>query len=251
LKDGLNYMSKINVVIPAAGLGSRFAAEGYKLPKPLIDVAGKSMIRRVVESLDIDGNYIFIVQRSHCEEFGLEEELRSIKPSCTVIQIDGQTEGAACTFLKAREHVDNFYPMVLANSDQIFTWVDKYDNPNNKEFLHGLWKRDADGAILTFESTETKWSYVRLEENRVVEVAEKKPISNRATVGVYYFRHGRMAVWACDEMIYKNKRVNQEFYFAPCYSELIDRGARIIEYPVAEMWGTGTPDDLRKYLKSL
>jgi len=121
-KDNENkpkWIDKImNVVIPMAGAGSRFESAGYTFPKPLIDVNGKPMIQTVVENLNIEANYIFIVQKEHYERYNLNHFLKLLAPNCTIIQVDGMTEGAACTALLAKKFIDNDQPLLISNSDQ-------------------------------------------------------------------------------------------------------------------------------------
>ena len=87
----------MNIVVPMAGAGSRFEKAGYSFPKPLIEVKGQPMIAKVVENLDLQGTYIFLVQKAHYDQYNLESLLKMIAPGCKIVQIDGVTEGAACT----------------------------------------------------------------------------------------------------------------------------------------------------------
>ena len=107
-----------------------------------------------------------------------------------------------------------------------------------------------DGGILTFHSTHPKWSYARLDESGFVsEVAEKKVISEHATVGVYYWGKGSDYVKYAEQMIEKNIRVNNEFYVAPVYNEAIADGKKIRIKDIQKMWGIGTPEDLNYFLE--
>jgi len=232
----------LNVLIPMAGHGSRFAQAGYAFPKPLVEVENKPMIQAVVESLGIEANYIYIVQKEHFERYNLTYLLNLITPGCKIILTDEVTEGAAVTSLLAKDYIDNDHPLIIANSDQIIEW-------SSREFIYSLMSRNADGGILTFNSTHPKWSYARINERgEVIEVAEKKPISNLATVGVYYWRYGSDYVRSAESMIAKNIRTNNEFYVCPTYNELIGEGKFIYTYNVDAMWGVGTPEDLNYYL---
>lgn len=234
---------KMNVLIPMAGAGSRFEQAGYTFPKPLIDVNGKPMIQRVVDNLNIDARHIFIVQKSHYEKYALKHMLNLIAPNCEIVQVEGMTEGAACTTLLAKKFIDNDEPLVLANSDQYVQW-------DSNQFMYSAMADDIDGSILTFEATHPKWSYARLNEDGfVVEVAEKKPISKHATVGVYFWRRGSDYVRSAESMIQKNIRVNNEFYVCPVYNEALLEGARVKTFHIDKMWGLGTPEDLDVFLK--
>ena len=234
---------KMNVLIPMAGAGSRFERAGYTFPKPLIDVDGKPMIQKVVENLNIDARHIFIVQRDHYEKYALQHTLNLISPNCEIVQVDGITEGAACTTLLAKEFIDNDEPLILANSDQYVQW-------ESNQFMYSCMADEIDGAILTFNSTHPKWSYAKTnEQGFVIEVAEKKPISKNATVGIYFWKRGKDYVDCAEAMISKNVRINNEFYVCPVYNEAILKNAKIKTFHIEKMWGLGTPEDLDTFLK--
>ena len=233
---------KLNVLIPMAGAGSRFSAAGYTFPKPLIEVRGKPMIQVVVENLNIEANYIFLVQKEHYETYNLKYLLNLIAPNCKIVQVDGLTDGAACTTLLAKDYIDNDAPLVMANSDQFVEW-------NSNECMYAFSADSIDGGILTFTATHPKWSYAKLDENGFVsEVAEKKVISDEATVGIYYWRHGSDYVKYAEQMIEKNIRTNGEFYTCPVFNEAIGDGKKIRVKNIEQMWGIGTPEDLNYFL---
>lgn len=232
----------VTVLIPMAGAGSRFKTEGYKLPKPLIDVHSKPMIQWVVENLKIKGNYVFVVQKEHYENFNLGTILPLIAPGCKIVQTEGLTEGAACTTLLAKEFINNDNHLLIANSDQFVEW-------DSSQFLYSMLSNDLDGGILTFKDTNPKWSFAKIDElGFVTEVAEKKPISDLATVGIYYFNRGHEYVKYAQQMISKNIRVNNEFYVCPIYNELIADSKKIKTFNCEKMYGLGTPEDLRLFL---
>ncbi|EAL7864939.1 glycosyltransferase family 2 protein [Campylobacter lari] len=238
----------MNVVIPMAGLGSRFAKAGFLKPKPFIDVLGKPMIVRVLENLSIpNANYILIARKEHLEsEQVLVEYIRS-NFNAHFIGIDKLTEGTACTILYAKNKIDNEIPLLIANSDQI---VDVDIN----DYIQDCMKRELDGSILTFMDSEKnpKWSFVKLDSHDIVEyVKEKEAISNIATVGIYYFSKGSIFVDSAINMIIENDRVNGEFYTCPVYNYAIKNKAKIGIYNIdcKQMHGIGTPEDLRKYIE--
>jgi HAD superfamily hydrolase (TIGR01509 family) len=236
--------NKLNVLIPMAGAGSRFEQAGYTFPKPLIDVKGKPMIQVVVENLNIKANYIYIVQKSHREKYNLDTLLNLITPGCKVVEVDGITEGAAVTALMAKEYINTDHPLFFANSDQFVEW-------DSNEFFYKMNENDCDGGIPTFKATHPKWSFVKLdEEGFVTEVQEKNPISDLATVGFYYWKHGSDFVKYAEEMIQQNIRVNNEFYVCPVYNNAIKTGLKVRTFNVPKMWGLGTPEDLKYYLEN-
>lgn len=237
-------LKDLNILIPMAGAGSRFQQAGYTFPKPLIEVNGKPMIQVVVDNIGFDSNYTYVVQKEHYEKFNLQYLLNLITPNCNIVQVEGVTEGAACTTLLAKEFIDNDKPLIIANSDQYVEW-------NPIDFYYRMIETKADGGILTFKSTHPKWSFVKLDENEnVIEVAEKKPISNIATVGIYYWNKGSEYVKYAEQMIEKNIRVNNEFYVAPIFNEAIGDNKKIKIFNIEKMWGLGVPEDLNIFLQN-
>ena len=244
-KHNIPWKSKsMNVLIPMAGAGSRFIDAGYTFPKPLIEVGNKPMIQVVTDNLNIDAHHIFIVQKEHYEKYNLETVLNLIKPDCTIVQVDGITEGAACTTLLAKKFINTDAPLVIANSDQFVEW-------NSNEVLYAFSTESVDGGILCFQSTHPKWSYAKLDDNGwVCEVAEKQPISTNATVGIYYYARGSDYVNCAEQMIKNNIRTNNEFYVCPVYNELISTGGNVRIKNINRMWGLGTPEDLQNFISN-
>jgi HAD superfamily hydrolase (TIGR01509 family) len=235
---------KMNVLIPMAGAGSRFQQAGYTFPKPLIDVQGKPMIQVVVDNLNIEATYIYVVQKEHREKYNLDTLLNLITPGCKIVEVEGITEGAACTTLLAKEFINNDSPLVMANSDQFVEW-------DSNEFMYKMVEQKVDGGILTFKATHPKWSFAKVDEyGYVTEVAEKNPISDIATVGVYYWAKGSDYVKYAEQMISKNIRTNNEFYTCPTFNEAIGDGKKIKTFNIEKMWGLGTPEDLNYYLEN-
>ena len=233
--------SDINIVIPMAGLGSRFSAQGYDLPKPLIDILGKPMIRWVVENLHIDGNYTFIVQQSHIDNYGVDKILNNIKPGCNIVALNGVTDGAARSILYTKHIIDNETPLLIVNSDNLIEWD---TDSTIEEFMSGI-----DGGIITTFADGPKWSYAKVNEDMYVsEVAEKIQISNYATTGHYFWRHGKDFVTYASRMIEKNIRYNNEFYIAPVYNQAIAAGKVVKISQCKKFWSVGTPEDLNTFL---
>lgn len=237
----------INIVIPMAGAGSRFFQAGYEKPKPFIDVDGKPMIVRVLDNLVYPGARYILIARS--EHLNREKELVAWiqkNYNVTFVAVDSLTEGTACTVLFARNLIRSSVPVVVANSDQIV-------DVNFEDFINDAIVRKLDGSILTFidEEKNPKWSFARLDENKLVaEVREKQPISNYATVGIYLFSNGEEFVESVVQMMIENDRVNGEFYTCPTYNHLVRKSKKIGVYNInsSQMHGIGTPEDLNKYL---
>ena len=237
----------LNIVVPMAGLGSRFSKAGYTDPKPLIPVHGVPMIRLVIDNIrpSQPHRFIFICQRTHVVAYGLAEKLETWAPGCAIVGLDGVTEGAACTVLTAADEIDPEAPMMIANSDQ-------YVEAEIDAYLATQEATGADGLIMTMWADDPKWSFVAMEGDRVTRVVEKQVISNEATVGIYNFRRGGDFLDAAHAMIADDERVNGEFYVAPVYNRMITAGQRVVIHNVgrefAGMHGLGTPADLDAFL---
>lgn len=251
IKNKINQIEEkqtINIVIPAAGAGSRFAKEGYKDPKPFIDVNGKPMIENVLENLKYpNARYIVITQQKYLENY--ISAVCDIKKKYNVefVCVDGLTEGTVCSVLQARSLINNNVPLVIANSDQIV-------DIDFQKFIDDCLERQLDGSILTFldEEQNPKWSFAKVDDKGyITEVKEKQVISNRATVGIYMWSKGKDFVNSSIDMIARNERVNNEFYTCPTYNYLIQEGKKIGFYDISfeQMHGIGTPNDLKKYLE--
>ena len=235
----------LNILIPMAGAGKRFSDAGYIFPKPLIEVDNKPMIQWVIESLNLKGKYIFLILKEHQKKYNIKSTLKILQPNCEIIEIEGVTEGAACTTLLAKKYINNKNPLVIANSDQYIKW-------NSSKSMYEITTKKLDGAILTFEAVHPKWSYAKTDKSGFVElVAEKKVISKEATVGVYYWNKGSDYVKYAEQMIKRNKRVNNEFYVCPVYNEAINDKKKIKTIAVDEMIGMGTPQDLENFIKKI
>lgn len=234
----------LNIVVPMAGRGSRFADMGYQMPKPLIDIYGRPMIEYVTRNItpNCEHRFIYICQKEHMEKYGLAEKLKAIAPGCVIIPINYITEGAACTVLLAEEYINTDDAMMIANSDQ---FVDTDIN----DYIAAI--NNHDGLIMTMPADHPKWSYIKFDDyGFVTMVREKEVISNEATVGIYNYRHGSDFVKYAHQMIEKNIRVNNEFYVAPVYNEMIDSGMKIVFKNVGpKMHGLGVPEDLNAFME--
>jgi nucleotidyl transferase len=233
----------LNIVVPMAGRGSRFFDAGYEMPKPLIDINGHPMIEYVVKNItpNQDHRFIFICQEEHIQKYHLDITLNAIAPSCTIIPITYITEGAACTVLLAEQYINVEAPLMIANSDQ-------YVDVDINDYVDSI--RENDGLIMTMPANHPKWSYIQFDnQGYVTLVREKEVISNEATVGIYNFARGNEFVEFAHQMIRKNIRVNNEFYVAPIYNEMIASGKKIVFKNVGDkMHGLGVPEDLEKFL---
>jgi NDP-sugar pyrophosphorylase family protein len=241
----------LQIVVPMAGRGSRFADAGYDRPKPLIDVAGRTMIDRVVENLrpSRPHRFVFLVLAEHAAQHDVARHLDEIAPACAVVEVSSVTEGAACTVLLAEPEVADDEPLLIANSDQ---WIKGGIGP----FLDAWDEKRDDGFIMTMRADDPKWSFIRFgPAGEVVEVVEKVVVSEEATVGVYAFVRASEFFDGARAMIEADERVNGEFYVAPVYNQLIRAGRTIGFHNVGSerdgMHGLGTPADLEEFMRSV
>lgn len=235
----------VQFVIPMAGAGSRFQKAGYKLPKPLIPVLGKPMIQLVVENLTpkkYQAKFVFLVQQAHIERYHVDQLLQRVAPGCGIVPVHGLTEGAACTVLLARDHLDANQPLVIANCDQ-------YVDCSMDAFFEAWFEGDYDGMIMTMKADDPKWSFVGFDcTGKPDRVVEKQVISEEATVGIYGFTRAVDFIRGADAMIAADDRVKNEFYVAPVYNYLVKDGARLGLFNIGSerhgMYGIGIPEDL-------
>lgn len=237
----------LNILVPMAGKGISFKNAGYSFPKPLIDVQGKTMIEAVINNLkpSCEHRFIFVCLKEDYDKYDLYHILQNATDNkFEVVTINGPTEGAACTALTAIRYINNDSDLIIANSDQ-------YIEGGINSFIEKVREGEKDGLIMTFSSSHPKWSYARADaDNKVMEVAEKKVISDQATVGIYYFRKGSDFTDSAQSMIHKNIRYNNEFYICPVYNEMILNGKNIYTDKIDKeiMHGMGTPEDLVKFI---
>lgn len=237
----------IHIVVPMGGEGKRFAERGYTFPKPLVEIADKPMIEIVVHNLTPaePRQFIFICRQEHLEKFALGEVLDLIEPGRKIVPMRNATAGALCSVLLGMEYLQHDEELLVANADQ-------YVDASIDGFLAAARAGKWDGYVMTFPSTHPKWSYVKIEDDQVVAVAEKHPISRNATVGLYYFRYSRDFLAAAEQMLSKNATVGGEFYVAPVYNELILMGKKVGAFPIArdQMHSLGTPEDMEAFAAS-
>ena len=224
-----------------AGMGQRFVDAGYTDPKPMIDVLGKPMVFQAIDSMGIDGEYTFIGQDPLFNNMDIINKFVRFREKSGFIGLNFITRGATDTVLKAIDLIDNDIPLIIVNCDQIVKW--------NPDTFINLLNGSADGVIALFKNSDPKWSFAELDANgNVIRVAEKDPISDNASVGIYGWKRGSDFVKYAKQMIEKDIRVNGEFYICPVYNEAIQDGKTIVSMFVEEMHGLGTPEDLRTYL---
>jgi NDP-sugar pyrophosphorylase family protein len=192
-----------------------------------------------------NATYIFVVRKEHLDNHPeYFEDLKKYVKNSIFVGVEHLTEGPACTALLAKKYIDNEAPLFIANCDQYIDWdIKKFE----KEFSD---TKIIDGSIITIKSQRSDYSYAKLDSNNnVCETAEKKVISEHATVGYYYFKNGNIFVKSAEQMIQKNIRTNNEFYICPCYNQTIKMNKTIKIFPAEKMWCLGTPKDVEDFEK--
>ena len=237
----------MNIVVPMAGRGSRFARVGIQTPKPMIDVRGRPMYAWATESLPLDlaTRIIFICLAEHLEGNLLRRDIetRYAKLNPIIVPLDHVTEGQACTVLEARQHIDSDQQLLIYNADT-------YCRTSLHKTLPRV-SKDVGGVLGVFRAPGDKWSFARTDtggaDGRVIETAEKVRISDWACTGLYHFTRGGDFVRYADAVIRDNERVNNEFYVAPIYNRMIADGVDVRLDLAEEVWVLGTPEDLAHF----
>lgn len=235
----------MNIVIPMAGLGTRFSNEGFNLPKPLIETNGKTLIEHSISTLGVEGKYIFITRKYDNPEHNilLTKRLKEIQPNSIEIQLNEPTKGATETALAAKQYINNNEPLIITNCDQITDW----DASKFNEFISNP---NIEGVVVTYPSSNPKNSFAVVEDNRVIKLVEKQVVSDIALIGVHYWREGYMFVETA-EMLLKDfeEEGRPECYISETYNYLIYTGANIKNYHITanEYIPLGTPYDLKIY----
>lgn len=235
----------VNIVIPMAGLGTRFSNAGFTEPKPLIKARKRTMIEWAMESFnflprDKKVNYIFIILKEHNAKYKLVDKLHEIFGlDIHFIIIDSPTRGQAETCLLAKKYINNNNRLFIFNCDTFSI------TPN-------LWteitKYEPEGLLVCFESNDPRYSYAKLDEYGYVSMtAEKNPISSNASNGMYYYKHGSSFVYTAEKMISAQLVAAGEYYVAPTYNQLIAKGRRIRILQAQENWILGTPEELKYF----
>ena len=239
---------KLNIVMPMAGLGSRFRQAGFPVPKPLIEVRGRPMYAWATECLPLDKStrliFILLASQPECADLRRDIEQRYARHQPIVLTVPELTAGQAITVLRAREFIHYDEPLLIHNADTAFdvdqSWVER------------AWAEKLDGALLVFPSSEKRWSFSRANAAGLVEeVREKEVISPWATTGTYWFRRGADFVNAAESRVNAARREASEYYVGPLYNDLIARGARVKNYPIEKLYCFGTPEDLAATLRDL
>jgi len=234
----------MTVVIPRAGHGRRFIEAGYKLPKYLLEAHGKTSLEWSVDSLPVElaDVLIFVALREHERDYQIESRIRDLyghRSSLAFFFLDQVTGGQAETVMKAAEAINPEQPLIIFNIDTMFS------SPTLKG---NLLRDDVDGVLGSFPSEEPRFSFAATDEaGYATLVTEKEPISKNALTGLYHFRRAGDFMDVASEAIKNNLLMKGEFYVAPLYNTLIERGARFILDPAPVHHILGTPGEYEAF----
>jgi len=246
----------MNILIPMVGLGKRFSDAGFKEPKPLIKIKNKEIVRWSIESLALDGKYIFITRKYEKEEYNeqLNNVLKDIAPNSIIITVDKITEGATQSALYAKNYINNNDPLIITNCDQYLEWGGSKEN-----FLNFISNKNIDGCVTTYDHVEPKsiilnsktpYSFIKTNKNKIaIEFSEKIAISKKMLNGIHFWRNGKDFVSSGEKIIENNIRYNDEFYISLTYNEMINKKKKItyFQMPKNTFFSLGTPEDLEKF----
>jgi len=241
----------MNVLILCGGSSPAFKDAGYDFPKPLVEIAGKPLVQLVLENLEplvrTGARLIFLVCYEDNLRYHISSVVKLLAPNADVIEVSGETAGAACTALLAVDLIAKPEPLVIINGDQLI-------EADIAMIVRDFKARNLDGGIVVFKDVHPRWSFVKCNaEGQVIETAEKRPISNLATAGIYYYASGVDFVKAAESMILKDAAVNGIFYICPSYNELVLRNRRIGIHEIARTSyiSLATPQGVQNYERIL
>jgi dTDP-glucose pyrophosphorylase len=236
-----------------AGKGTRFSEEGYKLPKPFIDVSGMPMILKVIKDLPPADKWIFVIREEHKSE-GVEDLIRNEIPNA-IFLVDPNPIGQATSCMVAKDYLDTDEELFIAACDNGFLYnKEKFNNLRNRQ--------DIDCIVWTFTQRETlrrnptAWGWYKLaEDNETIEdISVKIPVSDNpyndhAVVATFYFKKAKDFLSSINLMIEQEYRINNEFYVdaAPRFLKQLNKKSVIFDVDLYVGWGK--PDDLHEYEK--
>lgn len=244
-------MRSLHIIMPMAGEGSRFRDAGWTTPKPLIELGGKPLFIRAIESVKVPGvpmKYSFIVRKEHIDNYGIDKDIKAILPKANVLFVEKTTRGAVETCLVAEEIIADDDAVIVMDCDLEFR-SEKY-----KELIETSIKKEdgsaRGGALVSFESDLPKYSYAEVDaDGRVIRTAEKEVISNHALCGAYFFASGKEFKAAAHRLLDEPVMLKPEFYVSLLFNYLLRDGSPVYIAPMELYRSYGTPDELLPYLK--
>jgi dTDP-glucose pyrophosphorylase len=250
----------LTVVIPMAGLGTRFTDYGFKANKYMLPITVnlETMIEKAIVSLCVDTNtydatFVFVTRLITKE---IEDVLTYIckknEYKYIIFDLKNLTDGPATTVYNAREHIPKEHSLIISNSDQVLDW-------DFSCFMEKASK--SNGCVLTYTPKYhieigqlDKHSFAKVNtQGHVTDVAEKIAISNVALVGVHYYEKASFFFDAYKVMIANNIRApNNELYVSLTYKVMLQQNRSVAIYHIDQkkecFFPTGEPQDYFDYL---
>lgn len=243
-------MRPLHVIMPMAGEGSRFLKEGWTTPKPLIELKGIPLFKRAISSVSIDGvpmKYSFIVRKEHIDRFHIDEKIKGILPEANIFYVEKTTRGAVETCMIAESAIAEEDGIVVMDCDLEF---------RSKDYLQGIKNtleqpidKVGGGFLVSFESTEPRYSFAEVDENMVVKrTAEKEVISHHAICGAYFFSTGKGFMCAAHRLLAEPVFTKPEYYVSLLYNYLLADGETVRLATMEEYYSYGTPEELMRFI---
>ena len=241
-------MRPLTILMPMAGLGSRFAKAGFTTPKPLIEVDGQPMFLKAlssIEAIDAPKQYHFVIRQEHVDTQLLDELIRDALPEAKITVLPEMTRGAAETAYAAVKDMDQRSGLIVMDCDLWFQ-SKSYDDMVMSSLSD---KSEIAGGLITFESSDPRYSYARLnEQNLVIETAEKSVISSHAISGAYFFASVETFSHSAEQLLsLPIDHTMPEYYLSLLYNILIDERAPIQASFIDQYASFGTPEELAAY----
>ncbi len=233
-----------------AGEGSRFLKEGWTTPKPLIELKGVPLFKRAIGSVAVDGapmKYSFIVRKEHIDRYHIDEQIKALLPDANVFFVEKTTRGAVETSLIAELAIAVDDSIVVMDCDLEFR--SKGYTQGIKAILEQPVGEVNGGLLVSFESTEPRYSYAEVDEDMIVRrTAEKEVISHHALCGAYFFSSAKGFLNAAHRLLNEPVFTKPEYYVSLLYNYLLANGETVRLATMEEYYSYGTPEELKRFL---
>ncbi|MDB5775645.1 MAG: hypothetical protein JWP38_1778 [Herbaspirillum sp.] len=243
------------VVLPMAGLGQRFAREGYKLTKPLIPVSGRPMVLQATDDLPGADHYAFVVRSDMPGFEDVVKALRSRYPNPSIRMVSEVTEGQACTALLGLDAISND-PVRDVEGPITFGACD-YGALYDVSKLNFLLNDDADVIVWAMRGHANAvrhpqmYGWIDTDGKDIFRISVKTPLASPATdpvvLGTFTFKRSSDFRRCVAHMIERGGRINGEFYLDTCINDALELGLRCKIFEVDSFMSWGTPNDLRTF----
>ena len=230
---------KIHLIMPMGGAGSRFFKNGFVMPKPLIEINQKPFLywatKSISQFVDVE-DITFVILQSHIEEFKIDQVIKQYFPDAKLSVIPKVLNGAVLTCMHGVEHIDDDLPIVFNDCDHAFTASAFYDFCKRAAF------DTPDGGLLTFESSDPKYSFLEMDDDgNVINTVEKKAVSTHAICGAYYFKNKELFLRCATE--YLDKCNYSEYFVSGVYNIMAEKKLKIANIKCDVHVPFGTPEE--------